>query len=292
MGLIALLLILWVVTMLQLRPHFSPASEASSGRGSSDASGLSLAPEALQLPAAPMWSEPSEDELAKEVAQFQLTGTFQRYEFNEDSSVPQAQGLALIDLVEENRQMMLKEGMTIGAFSVKRIGTNEVTLQRGEREWVLRLPGAVASVPSPEAQPLAEEQPRRFEDMPALESSPFGKKISDNQWVIQREAIEEYAGQIMQNPVRAVQLYGSFSQTAQNPDDVHGYQIGMKGEQELFQSMGLQDGDVIRKVNSMKMKNQRRAEYLIGEFMKNRMSAVVLDIERNGENVKQVYIIR
>jgi len=56
--------------------------------------------------------------------------------------------------------------------------------------------------------------------------------------------------------------------------------------------VGLQHGDVVRKVNSMRMTSQRRAEYFIGEFVQGRLGAVVLDIERNGQPTKLVYLIK
>jgi len=42
----------------------------------------------------------------------------------------------------------------------------------------------------------------------------------------------------------------------------------------------------------MRMTSQRRAEYFIGEFVQGRLGAVVLDIERNGQPTKLVYLIK
>ena len=66
----------------------------------------------------------------------------------------------------------------------------------------------------------------------------------------------------------------------------------MEGEPDFFKAVGLQNGDVIRKVNSMNMTSQRRAEYLMGEFFKNRLNAFVFDIERQGQPQKLIYLLR
>jgi hypothetical protein len=42
----------------------------------------------------------------------------------------------------------------------------------------------------------------------------------------------------------------------------------------------------------MRMVSQRRAEYFLSEFLKNRVSALVLDVEREGKPEKMIYLIR
>ena len=42
----------------------------------------------------------------------------------------------------------------------------------------------------------------------------------------------------------------------------------------------------------MKMTKQERAEYFIREFVQDRLNAVVLDIERNGNPQKLIYYLR
>jgi hypothetical protein len=56
--------------------------------------------------------------------------------------------------------------------------------------------------------------------------------------------------------------------------------------------VGLQDGDVIRKVNSMNMINQRRGEFMLNEFFQHKLGAVVLDVVREDKEKKLIYIIR
>jgi len=49
---------------------------------------------------------------------------------------------------------------------------------------------------------------------------------------------------------------------------------------------------VVRRVNSMRMTNRRRAEYFIGEFVADRANVFVLDIERGNEKKKLIYQVR
>ena len=63
-----------------------------------------------------------------------------------------------------------------------------------------------------------------------------------------------------------------------------------KGEAEFYAQVGLRDGDVVRKVNSIKMTSQRRSEFLLGEFLQGRLGTVVIDIERDGKPEKLVYL--
>ena len=68
--------------------------------------------------------------------------------------------------------------------------------------------------------------------------------------------------------------------------------LDVAGEADFFAAMGMQQGELIRKVNSMNMTSQKRAEYFMGEFMKYLVNAFVLDIERGGKPEKLIYLVR
>ncbi|MEI7782138.1 MAG: hypothetical protein WCJ18_09475 [Planctomycetota bacterium] len=63
-------------------------------------------------------------------------------------------------------------------------------------------------------------------------------------------------------------------------------------EAGVLMELAVREGDVVRKVNSMIMTSQKRAEYFIGEFLQNRVSAIVFDIERDNKPQKLIYFIR
>lgn len=246
------------------------------------------------LPSDAIWADAGTTATIREIENYALAGTFQTYEGEADPNgdLKTSQSLALVDDLKSGRQYLLKTDDPLGSFEVANIGMDQVTLRRGTQLYVLALSGEVAQASAqPEAAP-AEEAPLRLEDMPALETSRFGKRVSDNQWVIDRQAVFDYADEVMNNPYRMVQFYRSFSQVGGIDDERVGFEIDIKGEKDFFRDMGLGDGDVIRKANSMDMRTQLRAEYLLREFMHSRMSAVVLDVENNGEMRKQIFIIR
>ncbi|MCC5850376.1 MAG: hypothetical protein JJU29_20000 [Verrucomicrobia bacterium] len=251
---------------------------------------------AIDLPSGDVFARPGEAQFDEEVRHYQLAGTFQTYDFDPESGQgkPRSQ-LALVDDLRDGRQVMLRTGERLGPFTVSEINLEQLVLSRGGMEWVLTLPGVLAErVASRPTRPATRgEDTVDFEDMPALETTPFGKRVGENMWVIERAAVVGYAEQVMADPRRAIALYDSFtSAPAVDEDGLSGFQLNMVGEREFFSSMGLADGDIIQRVNSMEMLNQNRAEYLVSEFMRANMNAVVLDIERDGQAEKRIFIIR
>jgi hypothetical protein len=256
-------------------------------------------PSRFELPEQDFWSGPVRGGWESELTRWQLAGTFQTYDEagREDSEPLPTHALALVEDLQEGRQRLVGIGDFLGEFEVGEIGVDRIRLRRGGRGWELSLTGVIATLGAPlPSVESAETAGPRIEDLPALETSRFGKRISENQWVIERQEVFRYAEEIMGNPLRATRLFHSFSQVAAadaGPEsDDSGFRLGMKGEQDFFRDLGLRDGDIIRKVNSMNMRNQTRAEYLVREFMRSRMSAVVLDVEREGATSQQIYIIR
>lgn len=249
----------------------------------------------FDFPTDRVWADTGAKVFTNAVEQYELSGTFQVYETEEGSleELRMVRSLALIDDVRSGRQLRVTDGEYLGPFFVKSVGVDEVTLERAGKLFILGLSGETVMRAAPEQmKEEASPPPQRLEDMPALETTRFGKRVSENQWVIDRQEVFSYAEEIMANPLRATQLYRSFSQTAREEGDEAGFAINMKGEKDFFTDMGLGNGDVIRKVNSMQMKTQRRAEFLVREFMKSNMSAVVLDVENNGETRQQIFIVR
>ena len=168
-----------------------------------------------------------------------------------------------------------------------KILTDRVTVQIGGKEEELRLSfnDAAASAAAPAVAAAKTNEV-------ALETSRFGKRIAENRWVLSRDALMQYYEELRKDPERVVKLFDSLKPNYNAQQQIDGYRMGMEGEKEFFQAAGLQDGDVVRKVNSINMTSQRRAEYLISEFLQNRLSAIVFDIERENKPQKLIYFIR
>jgi len=241
------------------------------------------------------WARPGLEQIASEVEQYRLSGTSQTFHQGAPGEETQEQAsIALVDDLKSGQQHIVYVGSTLGSFRIVEISKDSIRIAHETRQWTLTLSGQIATSMGGAASPLAPlSREERFDRLPTLEETPYGKRVADSQWVISRAAIKGYAEEIIGSPIRATRLYGSFTQVAEEEGQTEsGYRLRMKGEQEFFSHMGLQDDDVIRRVNSMKMKNQGRAEYLVGEFMKDNMGLVVLDIEREGKEQKLIYLIR
>jgi type II secretory pathway component PulC len=101
-----------------------------------------------------------------------------------------------------------------------------------------------------------------------------------------------YYREMLDNPERVGRLYASFKPLRNETGGISGYHLGIEGEEDFLRDMGLREGDRVRAVNSLQMTSQSRAEYFIGEFVKGDLSAIVVDLERDGAPRKLVYLVR
>jgi len=126
----------------------------------------------------------------------------------------------------------------------------------------------------------------------ALETNRFGKRIGETRWVIQKQSLVDYYQELLDQPERIAAIYLSMKPDYNADREIKGYRLEMEGEADFFNAIGLKESDTIRRVNSMNMVSQARAEYFISEFMQDRLGAVVIDLERDGEDVKLIYLLR
>jgi hypothetical protein len=146
------------------------------------------------------------------------------------------------------------------------------------------------SVSEPEPGESASE-PMTFEEMPALETSRFGKRIGENRWLFDRDKVLEYADDVQEDPLRLARMLAAMQPEFDEERAVTGFKLSLLGENELYEAAGFQEGDVVRQVNSMAMTSPARARYFIREFLNGNMGAVVFDIERDGQTQKLIHIV-
>ncbi len=222
---------------------------------------------------------------------FRLAGTFFVLGGDVIESDAPGQRVAILDDLTAKRQHIVSEGRILEEHEIIRIYPERVIMRHDGQEIELTLsfsgPSSTASALSAVSMPDTVEG-----EEPPLEVTRFGQRISDTRWIIEREALVAYVGELMEDTDRAASIYMSMRADYDDEDEVAGYRIEMAGEQEFFKSVGLLEGDTIRMVNSMRMISQGRAEYFIGEFIQERLGAVVLDVERNGETLKLIYLMR
>ena len=123
-----------------------------------------------------------------------------------------------------------------------------------------------------------------------------GGEVFPGRWEFRRDSLLNYYSELRDRPERLLAVFDSLEPLYQDNDPstrtITGYTLNVKGEPQLFESMGINPGDIVRAVNSMPMTNRRRAEAFIRSFVENEEDTFVFEIERNGEMTKQVYIIR
>lgn len=199
---------------------------------------------------------------------------------------------AILDDLQTRQQYLAGEGEEAGDCRVLRVAPDHVVLTDGEREEVLYLTaGAMAS---PAASTAADASPAAAApSATVLESNRFGQRVGDTRWEVSRQALLDYYQEVLDRPERLAALFLAMEPDRDEEGRIAGYRLNMNaGEREFYTQVGFQDGDVVRRVNSMRMTSQRRAEYFIGEFIQNRLGAVVIDIERNGQPLKLVYLVK
>ena len=221
---------------------------------------------------------------------FRLAGTF--FLYAPEGETTESQRRAIVDDLQKSQQSIVTEGDALEEYRVQNVYPDRIVLRTGGIDYTLALSfseaGPAASTPP---ATTGETAVVSMEDMPALESSRFGKRVGENRWVFKREELLKYYQEVLDEPERIAKVYLSLKPDYQG-ESIEGYRLASEGEADFFKAVGLQEGDTIRKVNSMRMVSQRRAEYFLSEFLKNRVSALVLDVEREGKPEKMIYLIR
>lgn len=254
-----------------------------------------------EQPPAPEWSAPLEFEpsawkvfksldggaavTAGSLAQrFRLAGTFSVF-----SEAAEKNQRAILDDFAKKTQHLVSEGDAVDEVTVASIFHDHVVLRADGKEETLWLSfqGSDRSEATP-GRPVTVTAP----EQEALEENRFGKRVGEKRWVLSRDVLLEYYQELLDDPERITSLYASLRPDYSKEGQILGYVYDPQGERDFFKAMGIQEGDTIRKVNSMIMKSQSRAEYMLGEFIQNRLNTVVIDYERNGVEDKMIYLIR
>lgn len=215
---------------------------------------------------------------------YRLAGTF--FEFGASSDTRRA----ILDDIKAGEQHIVSEGQAVADLLVLSIASDHILVRAPsgteEELWLSFRTGAsrVQGAAS-EAQDPVDGAPAAFDEF-------GGSRVGANRWVFEREGLLKYYRELMSEPERLVKVFDSMKPVWTDDGKIDGYEIEVFGEKPFFDSVGLKAGDRVRSVNSMEMTNRRRAEYLISEFVKDRVNVVVMDIERDGKAEKFIYQIR
>jgi len=222
---------------------------------------------------------------------FRLAGTFFLMSNENDASEDGRQKrLAIVDDLVANTQHIVSEGQSFEEHDIVRIYQDRIILRHDGVDMELSL-SFKDGVETGEETQVSAAATNNAEEV-VLETTRFGKRVGESRWVFQKQALVDYYQELLDNPERIAAIYMSMKPDFDAEGEVAGYRVEKEGESDFFDAVGLLEGDTIRKVNSMNMVSQARGEYFIGEFMKDRLGAVVIDVERNGQEQKLIYLFR
>ncbi len=211
---------------------------------------------------------------------FRFAGTFF---VTGTGEIPDEVRLAVISYLPESRQEIVSEGAEIGDTRVVSIHEDRLVLAKGDTEGTLWLGGHVSGTHDSFFGPgSAEESVRML----------FGEQTGDGVWTMERAALMDYYDELMDHPERLLQVFDSMRPVYNEQGTIEGYELQAVGEQVFFEAVGLREGDFVRQVNTVPMTNRRRAEFFIRQVVEGRLSAIVIDLERDGGTQRLVYQLR
>ena len=222
-------------------------------------------------------------------ARYRLAGVFMVYGIDSDSTDGPSK-FAILDDVQTGEQLLATESEWAGEVRVSRVETEYVLLSDGTHEEMIFLaPSAISGQGG-----AGDGRPQLAGAAPAiLETNRFGARVGETRWEISRDKLLKYAQEVMDDPQRVSGMYVGMEPVFGDEHEVTGYRLNTScGEADFYAQVGFRDGDIVRRVNSIRMTSQRRAEFLMSQFFDGQLTTFVFDVERNGEEVKLIYLLR
>ena len=192
---------------------------------------------------------------------------------------------AIIHELATGSQRIVQESETMDGLRVVKVYREHVIVNDGSGEVELRL-GFTGGQGSGAVTRGGGDGPAEPENWLG------GQRVGANAWILKRDSLLNYYQQLLDDPERLVKVFDSLKPIYDDSNVISGYRLEIEGEKPFFDAVGLAEGDVVRSVNSMKMTSRRRAEYFIGEFVRDRVNAFLIDVDRGGKTEKLMYHVR
>jgi len=237
--------------------------------------------------------ERTDDEV---VARFRLAGTIHVCDTGVEGGRTEKDRRAVV----EDREMLgkvfiVKVGDRLAdGVRVRAIEPRRVRLDANGHEVELRLHGRNADEAESEFDESGNDPWSRLDlgNQVILSESRLGVQIEDRRWVLDRRRVMDYYQEVLDDGDRLVAVFDSFKPLRNDQRRIDGYILVPEGEREFFEMVGLKEGDIVRKVNSMPMTSRRIAEAFIRDFANGKLGAVVLEVEREGTPIQLLYELR
>lgn len=197
---------------------------------------------------------------------------------------------AVLAYLPDNEQFVVMEGEMVRGAEVVEIHEDRLLLRKDgvEGALFLRESQMLSNVLDPGRRERVADPP----DSGTGETTRFGQRLREGYWELNRESLMAYYDELLDEPERLLHVFDSMAPLYTEEGRIEGYELNTVGEADFFAAVGFQEGDRVREVNSLPMTSRRRAEYFIRQVVESQLSAVVIDMERNGEKKRIVYQIR
>jgi hypothetical protein len=113
-----------------------------------------------------------------------------------------------------------------------------------------------------------------------------------NRFIIDRAPIVATCNDIQQDTTRLQSVAAAFALAHDSENRIVGFQVSVQAESDLATKLGLQDGDILLKINDMHVIKRSRLEQFAKDFIDNKANAFVIELDRRGKRIKQVYVFR
>lgn len=220
---------------------------------------------------------------------FRLIGTFFVYPSTEAADDPASRKAIILD-AKSKQESITQEGGQLDDVVLTKVLRDHVTIRRGTEEVDLWLSFSGPSSETATGTNAVAENVAAQGAVPV--AGRFGQRVSERHWQLERQKLLDYYRELMDEPDRLVAVFDSLKPLYDENRRISGYELGVEGEGKFFAEMGLREGDVVRKVNSVPMTNRARAEYFLRQFVERGANAFVIEVERSGKAEKFIYQVR
>lgn len=190
-------------------------------------------------------------------------------------------GYAIVEEVATRRQSVLSVGDGLGGARIAAIGWRQVVLDRSGRREVLEVASG-----APASAPVAAEtgRPAAPASAPAAADDDQVRRVGDDRWVVSQAEVDHSLENLNEviTQMRAVPNMEGGRTT--------GFKVFAIKPGSLFQKMGIENNDVVQRVNGIELNDPTRAMALLQELQGQTRLAV--DVVRGGEARTLSYEIR
>lgn len=127
--------------------------------------------------------------------------------------------------------------------------------------------------------------------LPLVKCPTEGSPAQTKKIELELQSLKTYGNEVIASPERLQNLNKSFEKVRSDSDDTIGFQVVIKGDAEAFARFGLQDGDVIWKINGISVLNRKRLTYWPNEILSGRVKAVRVTISRGKNAIHMHYVV-